>query len=265
MARDIDIAECLRRGTIGAVGAIPGTLAAHPCDVVKMRQQVSGLGLAGTLRGIGSISHAYGGVTAGVGQKITTRGPMFLISEFCTQSAQQTFSLSRDAALFVGSAGSGYMTGTLAATFEWRKVQGGTAALASAVATSPALSRRLSVMHGAGLRNAVFDSTFFGCEYQARHRLGLPATLSYALAAALAVTFDFPIDVAVKRMMAAPMAEPPPRGGALGLMSRLLLERRWLVFAGLGAKACEFALSYGVTGFASSYVIALLPTREARS
>ena len=96
MVPDIDIAECLRRGAIGVVGAIPGTLAAHPCDVVKMRQQVSGLGLAGTLRGIGSISHAYGGVTAGVGQKIITRGPMFLISEFCTQSAQRALALSRD-------------------------------------------------------------------------------------------------------------------------------------------------------------------------
>ena len=254
MGFEIDVGECLRRGAIGAVGAIPGTLAAHPCDVVKMRQQVSGSGLVGTIRGIGTIRKAYGGVTAGVGQKITTRGPMFLISEVCTQQAQRTLSLSRDTALFVGSAGSGYMTGMLAASFEWRKVQRGTAALAASLAASPTLSRRLSVMHGAGLRNAVFDSTFFGCEHQARHRLGLPATLSYALAAALAVTFDFPIDVAVKRIMAAPMGEPPPRGGAPGLMARLLHERRWLVFAGLGAKACEFALSYGVTGFASSYV-----------
>jgi hypothetical protein len=28
----LDIHECLRRGAVGAVGAVPGTLAAHPCD-----------------------------------------------------------------------------------------------------------------------------------------------------------------------------------------------------------------------------------------
>jgi hypothetical protein len=35
----IDTTECLRRGAIGAFGAIPGTLAAHPFDVLKMKMQ----------------------------------------------------------------------------------------------------------------------------------------------------------------------------------------------------------------------------------
>ena len=248
---DIDVLECLRRGAVGACGAIPGTLAAHPFDVIKMRQQVGGMTTLGAIRSLDGVSAAYGGVIAGVGQKIATRGPMFLISEMFTQQAQRSFSLSRDTALFIGSAGSGYCTGALAAAFEWIKVQRGTAAKAAGAAN---YRRRLCIMHGAGLRNGVFDSCFFGIEHQARHRLGLPPTLSYALAAAAAVTLDFPLDVAVKRLMAAPATESPPAGGALRLMAHLLRERRLLVFAGLGAKACEFALSYGVTGFASTYV-----------
>ena len=180
---------------------------------------------------------------------------MFLASEFCTQQAQRMFAISRDSALFIGSAGSGYATGAFAAAFEWVKVQRG-ASVAKAAGAS--FQRRLSIMNGAGLRNGAFDACFFGCEYQARHRLGLPPALSYALAAALAVTVDFPLDVAVKRLMAAPASDQPPRGGALVLMVELIRERRWLVFTGLGAKACEFALSYGVTGFSSTYVQRLL-------
>ena len=109
-------------------------------------------------------------------------------------------------------------------------------------------------MHGAGLRNALFDSTFFGVEHQARTRLGLPPALSYGCAAATAVAIDFPLDVAVKRMMATPIHEPAPSGGALGLVLTLCRERRLLIFTGLGVKSIEFGISYGVTGFSSTYV-----------
>lgn len=180
---------------------------------------------------------------------------MFLISELCTQQAQHALSLSREKALFVGSACSGYLTGFGASLFEWQKVQRGAAsAIAATARSSPILSRRVSIMHGAGLRNAVFDSTFFGSEYQARTRLGLPPAVSYGCAAALAVTIDYPLDVAVKNLMAAPVHEPAPPGGALGLLASIVRDRRLLIFAGLGAKCAEFALSYGVTGWSSTYV-----------
>ena len=39
--KEIDVAECLRRGAIGALGAILGTLAAHPIDLVKIRSKPS--------------------------------------------------------------------------------------------------------------------------------------------------------------------------------------------------------------------------------
>ena len=52
----IDLPECLRRGAIGAFGAIPGTLAAHPFDVIKMNQQVSGNAASAVLSSIGSVS-----------------------------------------------------------------------------------------------------------------------------------------------------------------------------------------------------------------
>ena len=37
----IDWRECLAKGAIGAVGAVPGTILAHPADVVKMRMQTN--------------------------------------------------------------------------------------------------------------------------------------------------------------------------------------------------------------------------------
>ena len=109
---NIDLAECGRRGAIGAVGAIPGTLAAHPFDVVKMRQQVSGMPALGMLKR----GNIYGGVGSGIAQKIATRGPMFLFSELATQQVQR-MGLDRNRALFVGSAFSGYATGFVAAGF----------------------------------------------------------------------------------------------------------------------------------------------------
>ena len=39
---DIDVIACLRMGAIGGLGAIPGTLCAHPCDVVKINMQIGG-------------------------------------------------------------------------------------------------------------------------------------------------------------------------------------------------------------------------------
>ena len=35
----LNIAECLRQGAVGAVGAIPGTTLAHPFDLLKIRMQ----------------------------------------------------------------------------------------------------------------------------------------------------------------------------------------------------------------------------------
>ena len=72
MPDGIDAYECLRRGAIGAVGAVPGTLAAHPCDVIKMKQQIGGGSLIATLKGLNGVSALYGGLSAGVLQKITT-------------------------------------------------------------------------------------------------------------------------------------------------------------------------------------------------
>lgn len=250
----VDIDACLRRGAIGAVGAVPGTLAAHPCDVIKMRQQVSGLPVGATLARIGSLRHLYGGVGAGVAQKIATRGPMFLASELFTQQVQNTFAMERNRAIFVGSAMSGYATGFIAAGFEWSKVQGGVGKSSSSSSVASA-SRRLTVRHGAGLRNGVFDATFFGCEHSAQ-RLGWAPAFSYGAAAALAVALDFPLDAAVKQSMAAPPHEPTT-SGPLTATWRLLRDRRLGVFAGFAAKVCEFATSYAVTGACSTYVTRL--------
>ena len=92
----MDAHECLRRGAIGAVGAVPGTVLAHPFDVLKIRMQTSPAtapSVALAARGVFA-SHGlrgfYRGLAAGVQQKVLTRGPMFLASEACTQLCELT-------------------------------------------------------------------------------------------------------------------------------------------------------------------------------
>ena len=68
---------------------------------------------------------------------------------------------------------------------------------------------------------------------------------------------DFPLDATVKQSMAAPPHERPS-GGPIASMIGLLRKRRFGVFAGLSAKAIEFAVSYAVTGACSGYAVRLL-------
>lgn len=243
-------------------------MAAHPFDLLKINQQVTGAPIMRALRSVGDSGPAslYRGVGAGVSQKVLTRGPMFLASEACTQGVQRWVTANRDVAVFIGSACSGYITGFCAASAEWAKVQRG---LSSSGCTSAApgggvrdIVRRAVTshhgvmrLHGAGCRNAVFDSVFFATEHGARNKANAPPALSYACAAALAVTLDFPLDAAVKRSMAVPPSEPLRHPWPLLATLNLLREKRLAIFCGLGAKTVEFAISFAVTGYCSTTVL----------
>ena len=142
--------------------------------------------------------------------------------------------MPREKALVVGSLSSGYVTGFLAASFEWAKVQRSLGATVGSVSAR----KRLAVCHGAGLRNAVFDATFFGTEHVARRYGNLPPEATYALGAVAAITLDFPLDVALKRNMAAPTTSPVPRVGATLLaLDCPATAASKVVFAGLGVKS----------------------------
>ena len=72
----MDASECLRRGAVGALGAAPGTLAAHPFDLLKMNQQVRAATLSEAIRHVSAGKHGpelaaafYRGAGAGVAQK----------------------------------------------------------------------------------------------------------------------------------------------------------------------------------------------------
>jgi hypothetical protein len=251
----LDYQECVRRGAIGAAGAIPGTVAAHPFDVVKMRMQVTGAPLASTARQLlaGGAPALYGGLGAGVAQKVLTRGPMFLASEASTQCVMAT-GVRRERAVFLGSLGSGYLTGFCAASAEWVKVQRACGVAGPRSIGVLGMLRRpggVQRLHGAGLRNACFDSIFFGSENWLRGFL--PPGLSYGFAAALAVALDYPLDAAVKRLMAA-----PPEASVRGPLAEtwaLVRCRGWGAFNGLRAKGVEFFVSYCVTGLCSTHVV----------
>lgn len=275
----MDTQECLRRGAIGAVGAVPGTVLAHPFDVLKIRMQTS----PATARSLHAAAKAvyaahgtsgfYRGLSAGVQQKVLTRGPMFLASEASTQICELTMGMNRASAVFVGSLGSGYLTGSFAALAEWRKVlassatngrrqeRGGTVSLLRDAAAAQQLPSAFQRIHNAGCRNALFDVTFFSVSHvlinegQAQDSMLGPAGC-YAFAATAAVVSDYAVDVATKRSMAVPprQAVPTLRNSVL----RLIRNEGLLLFAGLSPKSLEFATSYFATGAISVYVLAKL-------
>ncbi len=80
---EIDYSQCFHAGAIGSLGAIPGTLAAHPFDALKIRVQASGDHVSKAIPFLLS-NGIYSGLGAGIQQKIITRGPMFLFSTIST-------------------------------------------------------------------------------------------------------------------------------------------------------------------------------------
>ena len=274
----MDMHECLRRGAIGAVGAVPGTVLAHPFDVLKIRMQTSPA-TAPTLPSAAKSVYAahglhgfYRGLTAGVQQKVLTRGPMFLASEACSQVCEHSMGMNRTLAVFCGSLGSGYFTGSFAGLAEWRKVlasseaagrprshEGGIA-LMRAAAHEQQLRSAFQRIHNAGCRNALFDVTFFSVshalmQHQGQDELGvLGPGGCFALAATSAVVSDYAVDVATKRSMAVPPQRPVRTLGRS--VVRLIQTNGLGVFAGLTPKSLEFATSYFVTGATSVYVLA---------
>ena len=73
-----------------------------------MISQVHATPLPATVVAVGA-RRMFDGVGAGVAQKFVTRGPMFLASEVCSQACMCGLGLSRERAVFVGSACSGYV------------------------------------------------------------------------------------------------------------------------------------------------------------
>jgi hypothetical protein len=129
-ANMIDWRDCAVNGAIGAVGAIPGTALAHPFDVVKIRQQISGnkfqaacVSIAREGKGPIPYRNFVRGVSPAIQQKILTRAPMFFASSLSTKWCEAKLGLAPMHAAFVGSAASGYATGAFASLFEWRKVR----------------------------------------------------------------------------------------------------------------------------------------------
>lgn len=275
----MDAQECLRRGAIGAIGAVPGTVLAHPFDVLKIRMQtdpVSNRSLPAASRSVYA-AHGmrgfYRGLAAGVQQKVLTRGPMFLASEACTQVCELAMGMSRTPAVFCGSLGSGYLTGSLAALAEWRKVLassqaggrgGGSVELLRAAAAAHQLRSAVQRIHNAGCRNALFDVTFFGVSHLLMQQVdGQDSTVGmlgpggcYALAATAAVVSDYAVDVSTKRSMALPPLQAVPT--LRSSVAKLVRKEGLALFAGLSPKSLEFATSYFVTGATSIYVLAKL-------
>jgi hypothetical protein len=253
----LHVKECLEKGAVGAIGAVPGTCVAHPLDLIKIRLQTDSSSISFSTAAHATFKRGlFAGLLPGISQKVLTRGPMFFASELFTQAFEQYGGMGRERAVFVGSFASGYVTGVLASPAEWAKVQtgarpkqkyrtGAVHLVFSSIKQGQARSV-FRIMRGAGLRNAVFDSTFFSVEHWLRSELGLPHAASFSLAAGVALLVDYPIDVAVKRNMAA--SGPVLRGSIAATVHLLQLGRVRLIYKGVGCKCMEFATSYFVTG-----------------
>ncbi|GMI20614.1 hypothetical protein TrRE_jg5373 [Triparma retinervis] len=263
---NVNIQQSLSRGLTGAIGSIPGTILAHPFDVTKIILQS---GLASNFRNslplaLKGPTGPYRGLTAGIKQKFITRGPMFLLSDFFTQTLHVKTPLTLDQSVFFGSVLSGYSTGALASLSEWSKVQSAVLPLSPSPLSPPPrpstalslLSRSLksgrlpmlcSRVHAAGTRNAIFDCTFFtiSSRLNAEHRASQAG--AYAKAAVAAVVVDYLFDAACKRMMSV-----GPGGEVGGVWGEVwgLVGREGIrgAYRGVGVKAAEFAVSYGATG-----------------
>jgi hypothetical protein len=99
--------------------------------------------------GNGGIPSFYRGIFSALQQRVITTGPMFLFSEMFTQAAQMG-GLERGTALFVGSAGSGYMTGMLAAIVSSRACPGA----ASSAESDAILGVLLIIAHAVGVQES---------------------------------------------------------------------------------------------------------------
>jgi len=293
---DIDVIACLRMGAIGGLGAIPGTLCAHPCDVVKINMQIGGSSsypnafktIMGTIGKNGKpmgVLGFYRGLTPAIEQRMVARGPMFLISELYTQVVEKTTGIAGTGARFVGSVGSGYTTGFLAGLAEYRKKMlsqsiitakearwGNIIRTATKSGNTNSLFRRL---HAAGACSAVYDSTFFSTQHHLATERNFSPPVSYGSAAAAAVTVAFLFDTTVARMMVVAPSKPvktfsqhvkelvwngAPKVEGQNPIVRCLRGAR-VGFRGLPARIVEFAISYSVTGFVSIYVVAFFATK----
>jgi len=250
----VSVSECLEKGAIGSLGAIPGTLCAHPLDLIKIRLQTGSISIQDAISQT-RIRGFYAGIVPGILQKVLTRGPMFFTSELCTQACEHHVGLKRERAVVVGSFASGYITGTIASLSEWSKVQTGTRSAENRTGTVHLVRTRFQhghitsvfrVMRGAGLRNAVFDSTFFGVEHWLRSELDFQRAISFSIAAGVALFVDYPIDVLVKRNMA---LHGPVNQGLLPALWQVLRDGQGkFLYKGAQVKCLEFATSYFITG-----------------
>jgi len=270
----LDYNRAIREGSVGAVGAIPGTVASFPLDFIKVHQQshptplslrkaVDFLSLKSIIRGCGPA----------VSQKIATRAPMFLCSSLAVQ-ASESIGFDPLPAAFIGSALSGYVTGSFAAVFEWRKVVTATSPASATtkfgstyafVKSAPSAMSVMRRMHFAGTRNAIFDSCFFFSLKLLIEKTDLRGATTYGIAAATAVVLDYAVDVAVKRCMREKPWEIDPRvkakiGGVARATIGICLNEGLGVFRGLGAKVAEFSVSYVVTGLCAFQVMAAVDT-----
>ena len=192
---------------------------------------------------------------------------MFLVSTASVQVFESSFGLSPTSAAFVGSAASGYVTGSFASPWEWQKV------LVSQRVDSPAAGKGLVGLlseaikahgktgiihvwrrvHGAGVRNAVFDSTFFGVK-RIIQDWGAGSGFAYGAAALSAVVIDYAVDVAVKRTYALGPERPLPSIGVWRHVASIVAKDGMAVYRGLGVKSVEFGVSYVITGLMAEYV-----------
>jgi len=146
----LDVEHCLTQGLMAATGAIPGTILAHPADVVKMRIQTSRSPVAPTMyetmhaisRGSSvrwfdgpkpkgslrlqaffrDVSPLFRGLTPAIHQKMVTRFFMFLAADASFQTLRATTSLSDTEVYFGGAMLSGYAIGSGSALWEYAKV-----------------------------------------------------------------------------------------------------------------------------------------------
>jgi hypothetical protein len=237
----------------------------------------------------------YAGVLSGVQQRVMNIGPMFFFTELFAQNLERDASLGRGASIYLGAAASGYLGGVLCGPSEYRKVLSARGVpvcpaptLASSLSGAAGMTRMsvinvkpptassswsyahifghmrnretarhvLRRFHGAGVRNAIFDSSFFGLSHWLQTHHDCTATAAFGMSAATAVLLGYSIDVGAKKSFALPPQLTVPTLSR-SMASLFAGQRLWTALrrahAGLPIKIVEFSVYFAVVGLVSSF------------
>ena len=249
----------------GTIGAIPGTMLAHPLDRIKVEMQARGVQFTHALKAVskqGLIGATTTGLGAAISQKVVTRFTMFAGMELGRELFNR-LGFEKGSAVICGAVLSGGISGFCSGPFEQLKVLKSLGLVDVKTSTAKHLKsqfktggtiKMLRLYSKPALRNSVFDGLFAGTRWFGQEH-GISNKVIYPMAAGVAVFGDYAVDRAVKATYSIRIQHQPKLLDMLtdpfkfGLLKGIKQSHN-----GMGVKMGEFFVSYLVTACVSDYM-----------